>query len=87
MIIEEPDFRLTLSASGLSWDLELLRTIKSRDGSAKEEFRLEGYGIPIDRCLQIISNYRLEKKQEVYTLKKYISDYKQQIKQLKEILQ
>ena len=28
-----------------------------------------------------------EKKQEVYTLKKYISDYKQQIKQLKEILQ
>ena len=81
MIIEEPDFKLTLSASGLSWDLELLRTIKSR------EFKLEGYGIPIDRCLQIISNYRLEKQQEVYTLKKYISDYKQQIKQLKEILQ
>ena len=87
MIIEEPDFRLTLSASGLSWDLELLRTIKSRDGSVKEEFKLEGYGIPIDRCLQIISNYRLGKKQEIYTLKEYISDYKQQVKQLKEILQ
>lgn len=86
MVIEEPDFKLTLSASGLSWDLELLRTIKSRDGSVKEEFKLEGYGIPIDRCLQIISNYRLAKKQEIYTLKEYISDYKQQIKQLKELL-
>ena len=59
MIIEEPDFKLTLSASGTSWDLELLRDVKSRDGSVRYEFKLEGYGIPIDKCMQIIINYRL----------------------------
>ena len=39
MIIEEPDFKLTLSASGTSWDLELLRDVKSRDGSVRYEFK------------------------------------------------
>ena len=56
MIIEESDFKLTLSASGTSWDLELLRDVKSRDGSVRYEFKLEGYGIPIDKCMQIINS-------------------------------
>ena len=86
MIIEEPDFKLTLSASGTSWDLELLRGVKSRDGSVRYEFKLEGYGIPMDKCMQIIINYRLERNKETYSLKEYIRDYKEQIKQLKELL-
>ena len=86
MIIEESDFKLTLSVTGLSWDLELLREVKSKDGSVKKEFKLEGYGIPIDRCMQIITNYRLEKNKEVYSLKEYIRDYKHQIQELKELL-
>ena len=86
MIIEESDFKLTLSVTGLSWDLELLREIKSRDGSVRKEFKLEGYGMSMDRCMQIITNYRLEKNKEVYSLKEYIRDYKHQIQQLKELL-
>ena len=84
MIIEEPDFRMELS-SGNCWDLELLRTVKPKGKPERSEFKIEGYGLTLDRCFKIITNYRLEKKQNVYSFKEYVDNYIKEIEKIKEL--
>ena len=84
MIIEESDFRMT-SCSGNLWDLELLQTVKPKGKPERQEFQIEGYGISLENCLKYIVNYRLSKKQDVYSLKQYIKDYKKELTKLEEL--
>lgn len=85
MIIEETDFKLTCN-QGYCWDLELLQTIKPKDKPERQEFQIKGYSMPLERCLQHIVNYRLNKKQTVYSLKEYLNSYKQEIEKLKDLV-
>ena len=84
MIIEEEDFRMELS-SGNSWDLELLKVVKPKGKPERNEFKTEGFGMSLERCLQIIINYRLGKRKDVYSLQEYVNEYKKEIKNLKEM--
>jgi hypothetical protein len=78
MIIEENDFRLTLT-NGYLWDLELLQTVRPKDKPERSEFQLEGYGIPLENCIKRIINYRLENKKDCYTLQSYFQEYKKEL--------
>lgn len=84
MVIEEKDFKMTNSEGGL-WDLELLHTVRPKGKPSREEFQIEGYGMTILNCLKKIINYRLSKKQDVYTLKEYLRDYKKELDEIKEL--
>lgn len=85
MIIEEADFKLT-SSQGLSWDLELLKTVKPKGKPERQEFQIEGYGMSLERCIKKVINYRLDLKKEVYSLKEYIEAYKEESNKLEHLL-
>lgn len=85
MIIEESDFRLTES-SGPFWDLELLYTIKPKGKPERQEFKDAGYGMTLEHCIKRIIIHRLEQKQEVYSLKGFLEDYRQEINRLEKLL-
>lgn len=85
MIIEEADFRMTSSA-GPFWDLELLHTIRPKGKPERQEFKDGGFGLTILSCAQRIINHRLGQKKDVYTLKEYVKDYKEQVSILKDLL-
>lgn len=82
MVIEETDFRITSGASRHFWDLELLYIIKPKGGPERKEFKDAGLGMLLSTCIQRIINYRLSRKKEVYTLKEYVQDYKEQTDKL-----
>lgn len=84
MIIEEKDFRMTLCTGNL-WDLELLQTIRPKGKPERQEFQIEGYGMSLENCMKSIINHRLSNKQDVYSLKEYIKEYKEELSKLKEL--
>lgn len=76
MLIEDKDFRLSNDGESDYWDLELLKTVRPKGKPERQEFQLVGYGYSFPNALKVIANYRINAKQDVYTLKQYIQDYK-----------
>lgn len=87
MEIKGDDYQLTNDGSSIHWDLRLMKTVKPRSGPEREELGDAMYGMPLERAIKIIINYRLDKKKDTYTLKEYLDEYKKQITTLKNILQ
>ena len=85
MISEESDFRLTES-SGPFWDLELLYTVKPKGKPERQEFKDAGYGMTLEHCIKRIIIHRLEQKKEVYSLKEFLEDYRQEVNRLEKLL-
>lgn len=74
--IEGEFYRLTpISDSSPRFDLELLYDIKGKN--PRSEFKVEGYGYPLEVALNRICHYATRKnlKKEVVTLKEYIEEY------------
>ena len=88
MIIEESDFRLTsVNEYSTKWDLELLYTIRPKGKEARTEFKAVAYGLPLESALQRVINFRIDNKHsDVIKLKDYLKEYKEQLKQLKDLL-
>lgn len=90
MIIEESDFKLTpVDESSLLFNLELLYSIKSKDGSKRSEFKVDSYGITLEHAIKKIVRYRVNKKykeEEVITLTTYINDIKDEFKKIKDLI-
>lgn len=81
MVIEEKDFRLTpINDSSPLFDLEILHTVKPKSGEPREEFKNAGYGLPLEHALRRVASYRIQKNNEVISIKEYL-------KQLNEIIQ
>lgn len=88
MVIEEKDFRLTpVNDSSPMFDLELLHIVKPKSGEPREEFKVAGYGLPLEAAIKRIISFRIQSKRgdETISLKKYLEDYKQIQKEIKEI--
>lgn len=85
MAIEEVDFRIT-STTGHFWDLELLYTVRPKGKPERQEFKDAGYGMLLQSCIERIIGHRLSQKEEVYTLKGYLKDYKKEIDRLATLL-
>lgn len=88
MIIEEKDFRLTpVNDSSPMFDLELLHIVKPKCGEPREEFKVAGYGLPLEAVIKRIISFRIQSKRgdETISLKEYLEDYKQIQKEIKEI--
>lgn len=78
MIIQEEDFKLELNDSCFDrYTLELIYVVNAKDPTKRrEEFKEAGYDMTLETCLNKIINYRISKRQEVYTLKDYMIAYK-----------
>lgn len=88
MIIEEKDFRLTpVNDSSPMFDLELLHIVKPKGGEPREEFKVAGYGLPLEAVIKRIISFRIQSKRgdETISLKKYLEDYKQIQKEVEKI--
>ena len=60
-------------------DLYLLRKVNSKT-NPREEFQLEGYGMPLDSAIGRIIRYAINSKygkDEITTLKEYLNVFKQ----------
>lgn len=77
MIIEENDFKMEKDGGSL-WDLSLLKTIRPKGKPERQELVLDGYGMTFNRCMQRIIDNRIERKQEVLTIKEYITLFKEE---------
>lgn len=85
LVIEEKDFRMTHCGANF-WDLELLYTIRPKGQPQRTEFKIEGYGMTIERCMKTIINYRLKrKKSDPYSMQEYLKEYKEEVKQIHEL--
>jgi uncharacterized membrane protein YesL len=45
-----------------------------------------GHDMQLENCIKRIVFYRLSKKQDVYNLKSFLKEYKQEFKELKDFL-
>ncbi len=88
MTIEEKDFKLSpVNESSPMFDLELLHIVKPKGGEPREEFKIAGYGLPLDAAIKRIISYRIQSKHgdDAISLKKYLEDYKQIQKEIEKI--
>lgn len=88
MIIEEHDYRLTqVSDSSTFWDLELLHIVKPKGKEVREEFKNEGFGMPIENAIKRIINYRIHNKypDKAIQMQDYLREYKDQISKLEKL--
>lgn len=85
MIIEGSFYRLTpISDSSPRFDLELLYDIKGKN--PRSEFKVEGYGYPLEIALEHCIHYAVNKKfekDEVVTLSNYLDEFKKAKKEIK----
>lgn len=80
MIIQGNFYRIEpINDNSPLWDLYLLRKVNSKT-NPREEFQLEGYGMPLDSAIGRIIRYAINSKygkDEITTLKEYLSVFKQ----------
>lgn len=87
MTIEEKDFRLiSIDDSSIKYDLELLYKIQPKGKEPRWEFKNVAYGISLDHALQKIIQYRISNKQNVFSLKEYLEEFKKETTIIKNIL-
>ena len=80
MIIQGNFYRIEpINDNSPLWDLYLLRKVNSKT-NPREEFQLEGYGMPLDSAIGRIIRYAINSKygkDEITTLKDYLNVFKQ----------
>ena len=80
MIIQGNFYRIEpINDTSPLWDLYLLRKVNSKT-NPREEFQLEGYGMPLDSAICRIIRYAINSKygkDEITTLKEYLNVFKQ----------
>lgn len=80
MIIQGSFYRIEpINDNSPLWDLYLLRKINSKT-NPREEFQLEGYGMPLDSAIGRVIRYAINSKygkDEITTLKEYLNVFKQ----------
>jgi len=87
MIIEESDFKLTSSSDvHLIFDLELLHTVNPKKGEPRNEFKNIGYGMTLERCIKLITMYRLDKKESTYSLASFLKAYQEECAEIKKLI-
>ena len=87
MVIEESDFKLEYEENSNKFDLYLLHIINAKDeDKRREEFKIDGYGISLESAIKRIISYRLEKRLNVTTLKDYLLQYKEELKNIENLI-
>ena len=87
MVIEESDFKLEYEENSNKFDLYLLHIINAKDeDKRREEFKIDGYGISLESAIKRIINYRLEKRLNVTTLKDYLLQDKEELKNIENLI-
>ena len=80
MIIQGNFYRIEpINDNSPLWDLYLLRKVNSKT-NPREEFQLEGYGMPLDSAIGRIIRYAINSKygkDDITTLKEYLNVFKQ----------
>ena len=80
MIIQGNFYRIEpINDNSPLWDLYLLRKVNSKT-NPRDEFQLEGYGMPLDSAIGRIIRYAINSKygkDEITTLKEYLNVFKQ----------
>lgn len=77
IVIEESDFKLEqVNESSNRWDLWFKKVVKHKNGTTDEAWDVSCYGVSLAHCIDKIINRRLANKQEVYSLKQFINDYR-----------
>ena len=80
MIIQGNFYRIEpINDTSPLWDLYLLRKVNSKT-NPREEFQLEGYGMPLDSAIGRIIRYAINSKygkDEITTSKEYLNVFKQ----------
>lgn len=80
MIIQGNFYRIEpINDTSPLWDLYLLRKVNSKT-NPREEFQLEGYGMPLNSAIGRIIRYAINSKygkDEITTLKEYLNVFKQ----------
>lgn len=80
MIIQGNFYRIEpINDTSPLWDLYLIRKVNSKT-NPREEFQLEGYGMPLDSAIGRIIRYAINSKygkDEITTLKEYLNVFKQ----------
>ena len=80
MIIQGNFYRIEpINDTSPLWDLYLLRKVNSKT-NPREEFQLEGYGMPLDSAIGRIIRYAINSKygkDEITTLREYLNVFKQ----------
>lgn len=88
MVIEERDFRLTpISESSLKFDLELLYTVKHKDGTTEDAFDKVAYGLTLEGALKRVAQYRVNNhhRDDAIRLVTYFKEFREELDSLKEL--
>lgn len=75
MQIQGDFYKITsIDDSSPFWDLELLKTIKSKT-NPRQEYVNAGYGLTLDSAIKRIIQFAISSKYDVLTLKDYLQAY------------
>ena len=76
MQIQGDFYKITsIDDSSPFWDLELLKTIKSKT-NPRQEYVNAGYGLTLDSAIKRIIQFAISSQYDVLTLKDYLQAYK-----------
>lgn len=86
MVIQESDFKLEYDEGCSFFDLYLMHVVNAKiPEKRREEFKLDGYSMPLENALQRVIKYRLNKKLDVVDLKTYITAYRDECRKITEV--
>ena len=87
MEIKGDDFVFTSLGDIPLFDVDILRTVNKGKESERTELKNCAYGVPLDHAIKYVISSRIANKYDTTDLKTYLEEYKDQLKQLKELCQ
>lgn len=87
IVIEEKDFVLISTHDyGHFYDLYLLKTVKPKGKPERDEFKLDGYGMPLSAAVRFITMNRISRNQtgESMNLQEFLERFEKALKDLKD---
>lgn len=87
MIIEDQDFKIEKIKSGEFYNLSFLKIINEGKENERKEFEIVGYGMPIDKCIKRVVDYRLRDESGNYTIKEYLDRYKDIVEDIAKLIE
>ena len=82
MVIEGNDYKMEKLTDASFYNLSIITTVNAGTDKEREEFKIVGYGMPFDRCIKQIVDYRMAKLEGSYSPKEYIDLYENMVVEL-----
>lgn len=82
MTIEGDFYKIEKLDDAPFYNLSILTKVNKGTDKEREEFKLIGYGMPFNTCIERIVDYQLKNLEGIYSVKEFLEKYKELVNKI-----